>query len=235
MDFDLLEENESGDTLYIIPDVEAKVHFQSGKLAGYEFVISGYNHDTKTFEIKPFTDERGLVLPSPDDAEFQIAVGDTYKLVDIQMPESYITAAEALLYDYAIEYLTENSHPVTQFVVEVDEEYIATLPQPDGINYLFNIGDYMTVEDTALGLSEQLRITGFSRDVFRPYKYKFTLSDTSIRRKTEQRVMMGEKAHTATIQSKLHRPEAVRLINAKNILPKKMDVDGGSSINPIEL
>jgi hypothetical protein len=235
MDFDLLAENESGDTLYLIPDVEAKIHFQSGKLAGYEFIISGYTHSTFTFEIKTFTDERGLVLPNPDNTEFQPDIGDTYKLVDIQMPESYITAAEAELYDAAMEYLTANSNPVYQLVVDVDEVFISLLPQPDGINYLFDIGDYMTIVDSALKLNATVRITGFTRDVFRPYRYKFTLSDTSIQRKTERRLLIGERAHTATLRSKLNRPENVRLVNAKNILPKKGDVDGGSSINPIEL
>src|SRR5690606_6361251 len=56
MDFDLNERDETNNTVYLIQGTSAKVHFNTGNLAGYEFEIkkNGYSHDKKEFEIIPF-------------------------------------------------------------------------------------------------------------------------------------------------------------------------------------
>lgn len=51
MDFDL-NASSGGNTLYLIPGNVAKVVFQTGNLAGYEFEIDKYEHATRTFTIK---------------------------------------------------------------------------------------------------------------------------------------------------------------------------------------
>ena len=65
MNFDLNEKDLSGNTLYLIPGAAAKIHFNTGNLAGYEFEITTYDHSTKTFTLRPFTDENGYTFPSP--------------------------------------------------------------------------------------------------------------------------------------------------------------------------
>lgn len=62
--FDLNAKGSDGSTLYLLGDVAAKVKFQTGQLAGYEFDIHSYDHATRTFVLKRFTDENGMVFPS---------------------------------------------------------------------------------------------------------------------------------------------------------------------------
>lgn len=65
MDFDLCEKDDKG-TKYLISEVNAKITFISGKLAGQQFEIAqkgGYDHATKQFKLIPFTDSRGLTIP----------------------------------------------------------------------------------------------------------------------------------------------------------------------------
>ena len=47
---------------YLIAGTPAKLHFNKGNLAGYDFellALTGYNHATKCFKVKQFTDEEG--------------------------------------------------------------------------------------------------------------------------------------------------------------------------------
>lgn len=60
--FDLNEKDESGNTKYLLSETSAKVHFNTGNLAGYEFDVHSYDHTTHTFTLKKQTDERGNVF-----------------------------------------------------------------------------------------------------------------------------------------------------------------------------
>ena len=64
MDFDLNEKEADGiTTKYLVTGTAAKIHFNTGNLAGYQFEIKkgGYNHATKTFEIIPFSIETNML------------------------------------------------------------------------------------------------------------------------------------------------------------------------------
>ena len=97
MDFDLNEKDAEGNTLYLVPGAAAKVHFNTGNLAGYEFEITEYDHMSRRFTIKGFTDENGYSFPNPDNSAFQFAANDDYVLLDIDMPETYKADAEERL------------------------------------------------------------------------------------------------------------------------------------------
>ncbi|MBN8820756.1 MULTISPECIES: hypothetical protein [unclassified Spirosoma] len=169
---------------YLIPGLTAKVHFQTGSLAGYEFEITGFDPATYTFTIKPYTDDRGLVFPGSDPASpFRISAGDTYVLVDIYMPDSYVEAAEAKLLAAGQAYLADNKVPPFEYSVILDEMYLqkqANDTGPTPINNppnFFSVGDSVRLIDTALGIDRQIRIMGFTRDLTRPYRYTLTLGD----------------------------------------------------------
>ena len=88
--FDLNQKDpNTGDTLWLINDTAAKIKFQTGNLAGYEFELHSYDHATKTFVIKRFTDENGLIFPNDEQDAFTFAVGDKYIITDIRLPDSY--------------------------------------------------------------------------------------------------------------------------------------------------
>lgn len=174
MDFDL--------NSYLISGVAAKIHFQTGKLAGYEFTISSYTHSTKTFVIVPVTDERGLTVPNTTETEFQLTAGDTYKLLDIQLPASYVTTAENELLSKASAWLTANCKPVVNYDVEMDPYWIAANKHGRTDNNLYAVGDIIQLIDSNFGLNDALRILGFKRNVLKPYEYTFTLGDAPFRR-----------------------------------------------------
>ncbi|RYU93581.1 phage tail protein [Emticicia agri] len=173
MNFDL-NAKEGDNTLYLLAGTTAKVRFQTGNLAGYEFEVSDYNHTTKTFTLLVNQDQKGLQLPSSTEPAFQIEVGDTYVILDIMMPQAYINAAEEELLVKATEYLDNNSVPTVKYTLELDEFYIRDTAT--NLN-VFDVGDSVNIEDTALGINSRIQIIEFTRDILRPYKYSLTIKD----------------------------------------------------------
>jgi len=178
MDFDLNEiESDGLTTKWLIAGVPAKVHFNTGNLAGYEFDVHKYDHATKTIELIPFTDENGMKFPSETSAAFQFAPEDEYFFIDINLPQSYIEKAEAKLEAEATEYYAQNSQPQVQYGLTIDENFIKQFDGNLTVVNLFAAGDYIPVQDTDIGVDKSVRITGFTRDLLKPYKYAITLGD----------------------------------------------------------
>lgn len=48
----------------------------------------------KRFTLIPFTDNRGLTIPTTESEAYRITEGDTYKITDIHLPKSYEDDAE---------------------------------------------------------------------------------------------------------------------------------------------
>ncbi|MBA4852086.1 phage tail protein [Emticicia sp. BO119] len=174
MDFDL-NASSGGNTLYLIPGNVAKIIFQTGNLAGYEFEIEKYVHSTKKFTLKQNKDPKGIDMPSATESAFQIATGDTYVIVDIVMPQSYINAAESELEAKALEYLENNSVPTVKYSLELDEFFIKSTAETLNV---FEVGDTVNIEDVALNINSRIRIIEYTRDVLRPYKYSLVIKDT---------------------------------------------------------
>jgi hypothetical protein len=173
MDFDL--NARSGDnSLYLIDGNVAKVVFQTGNLAGYEFEIEKYVHTSKTFTIKPNKDSKGFDLPSVTETAFQIVVGDTYVIVDIMMPQSYINAAEQELEAKVLEYLDNYSVPTVKYSLELDEFYIRDTAESLNV---FEVGDTVNIEDEDLGINARIKIIEYTRNILRPYKYALVIRD----------------------------------------------------------
>ncbi|KAA6303120.1 MAG: hypothetical protein EZS26_000723 [Candidatus Ordinivivax streblomastigis] len=178
MDFDLNAKDAQGNTLWLIAGVNAKVHFNTGNLAGYEFDIHKYDHSTKTIEVVPFIDENGMKFPSETSAAFQFAPGDKYFFIDINLPDAYIIEAESKLAEAGEEYYLQNSQPQVQYGLTVDENFIKQFAGQMTVVNLFAVGDYIPVQDTDIGVDKSIRITAYNRDLLRPYKYSITLGDS---------------------------------------------------------
>ncbi|KAA0126437.1 hypothetical protein FY557_17455 [Chryseobacterium sp. SN22] len=155
MDFDLNAKNTDGSTKYLVAGTSAKVHFNTGNLAGYEFEIKkgGYDHASKTFEIIPFKNDQGQSFPDEAAAAFQFEVGDEYVILDIVMPESYITAAENELLQKGLEQFELNKTAKVSYSMEVDPEYMKKI----GVGK-FDIGDYIRIVDEPLKIDKILRV-----------------------------------------------------------------------------
>jgi len=152
----------------LLPGVTAKVTFNSGQLAGYEFEIAGYNDSTKQYVIIQYDDGNGGLFPN---ATQQIQVGDEYVVHDIEMPQSYIDDAESELTQKANEYLENNSSPNAIYSIVPHYPYLREqLIQ-------LNVGDLVTITDDDFGLTFQTRILKLTQSLANPYQYSITVGD----------------------------------------------------------
>lgn len=188
MNFDLNEKDSAGNTKWLIDGATAKVKFTTGNLAGYEFDIHKYDHATKEIQVVPFTDENGMKFPSETSAAFQFGVGDKYFFMDINLPDTYKTDAENKLLAEGNKAITEYSQPQVQYGLSIDENFIRQFAGELTVVNLFAVGDYIPVEDEDIGVNKSVRITAFTRDLLREYKYNITLGD-SVTKTTITRVI----------------------------------------------
>lgn len=178
--FDLNAKEADGvTTKYLLNGVAAKVHFNSGNLAGYEFEIAKYDHATHKITLRKFTDDRGDVFPSETSAAFQFATGNEYKIVDITLPPELISAAENELLETGTKFYDQNSQPKVQYSVSVTKAYIEKHFATDaGIVNVFVPGDYVPIKDPDIDVDKAIRIKSITRNVLAPYEYNLTISDT---------------------------------------------------------
>lgn len=188
--FDINAKNASGETLYLISGVSAKVHFNSGNLAGYEFEVHAYDHATHKFTLVKQTDDRGNVFPSETSPAFQIGKNDTYKVLDIAYSRDIEEAAEKKLAEEGNKYYDQNSQPKVQYSVSVTKAFIENkLALSDGITNVFAPGDYLPIKDDEIGVDKSIRIKSFTRNVLDPYDYSLTISDTQTKGDITTRVI----------------------------------------------
>lgn len=177
--FDLNAKDANGkSTKYLIDGTSAKIKFESGGLAGYEFDLHSYDHATKTFVINKFQDENGSVFPSETSAAFQIAVGDKYSISDIQLPDEYIDEAEEELEEEGSKYLPTVSQPQVSYKLELTEGFFTSLFGDEVETEILHVGDFIPIEDEQIGVNKAVRITQIERDLLKPHSYDITLSDT---------------------------------------------------------
>ena len=210
MDFDLSAKNEDGETLYLLPGTSAKIHFNTGGLAGYEFEVTSYNHQTKAFTIAKFEDERGQVFPEAGSNAFKISVGDKYVILDIRMPQPYIDAAEDELQTKGLQHYDENKGFHTEYELDVDERFIKSLEGSGTLINFFTPGDRIHIRDAQLGVDKAVRLSSYSRDDLNPYRYKIVLSDAVLMSSIERLISQTTESGVAIKQNRLMDPARTR-------------------------
>ncbi|SDE15119.1 phage tail protein, partial [Riemerella columbipharyngis] len=177
MDFDLNEkEKDKVTTKYLIAGTAAKLHFNKGNLAGYEFELSKYDHSTKTFSLKQFKDERGQAFPDAKATAFQFNVGDEFTLLDITMPDRYITNAENKLLQEGLKEYEKRSVNNLKYALDIDPMFLKDKGNT-GTKF-FSVGDYISIKDEALGVDKTSRIITLREDLLQEYKYNIDIADT---------------------------------------------------------
>ena len=177
--FDLNEREQDGTTTkYLIEGSTAKVTFQTGNLAGYSFDVRKYDHTTHMFVINKFTDENGMVFPSETSAAFQIAVGDKYIIEDINLPQQYITDAEARLLEQATKELEKVEQPQVSYALELDAQFFAKTFGQEVSAEVLHVGDFIRIVDEGVGVDKEVRITRIERNLLKEHSYSITLADT---------------------------------------------------------
>lgn len=153
----------------LLPGITAKVVFNTGQLAGYEFEISKFNNTTKEFTILQNKTERALEIPS---STLRPAIGDEYILVDVNMPASYVSAAEAVLKARALTLLDQVSEPQLKYQITFDPVFLRK------IEYIPAIGHLVWLSDNELEVERKIRIVSVTRNIVNEYDCKAEISDT---------------------------------------------------------
>ena len=181
MDFDLNEKDSNG-TKWLIADTTAKITFTSGYLAGQQFELKksgGYVHATKTFSLIKYTDEHGMSFPSETSESFQICVGDTYKITDINLPTAYENDAEEDLWFYGYDKFLQAKQARVQYTATFTEDFFLCHLPIDSTADIFHVGDYLPIKDTRFGVEKNIRIVKVTRNLMKQYDYTLTVSDTN--------------------------------------------------------
>lgn len=211
LDFNLLN--------YLLEGVEAKIVFKTGALAGYEFPITAYKHETKEITFGDFADSNDYILPN----ELNFAeVGDQYTLVNIKMPEAYIAAAEAELLTQAQAYLDTAKSPRVTYALSLDERFMRL----NGVE--IGLGMKVNVKDTPLGLEESIRIFSISYPLVNPKEITAQIADNIPYTVTERIIKEAAQTKTEIVNIERKREEDLRQANKqlRDLIGKIYDPDG---------
>lgn len=188
--FDLNATNASGETLYLINGVSAKIHFNTGNLAGYDFEVKSYDHATHKFTLLKTTDDRGDVFPSETSIAFQFGVGNEYKILDVAYPSDIEAEAEAKLAEVGNKYYDQNCQPKVQYGLSVTMAFLEKLVGTnDSVTNFFAPGDFLHVVDADIDVDKAIRIKSFVRNILDPYDYTLTISDITTNATITNRVI----------------------------------------------
>lgn len=160
MDFDVND--------YLLEGQTATIVFKSGDLSGIECEIWQYLDATKRFYITPFVDVDAAIRPNSVNYP---ASGDSYTIVNISMPQSYIDTAEAALQAATQAYLDKYSVPQVVYNIDIDPKHAS------GISLDLSVGDQVTIVDTDLDINSLIRISGIEFPLVNPYKIKAVIAD----------------------------------------------------------
>jgi len=169
---------------YLLPGLVAKVAFNTGQLAGYEFEVESFNNGTKIFRIQKNAEEKVLDLPS---ALIRPAIGDEYVLVDIYLPQSYIDAAEADLAVRANTLLNQLSEPQLAYNIVLDPVFVRRYSK------LLKIGDLVWILDQELELQRKIRVISVIRNIVNEFQLQVEISDT-VTAGTVQRIINAQSS-----------------------------------------
>lgn len=149
---------------HLMDGVTAKVSFETGQLAGYEFDINNYNHSTKTFTINKNTKESAIDIPS---AVLRPAVGDKYFVFDIRMPDALVLLGEQKLRYKGVEYMGQRNNEENNLTYTgvCNPLYF----KRKGL--VLKLADSVIIQDEDLEVNAQKRVVKLSRNVRNPYLY----------------------------------------------------------------
>jgi hypothetical protein len=172
MDFDVND--------YVLVDGSAKVVFLTGDLTGNEFTITSFTLSlgvTGIFNLEAITEENGYELPN---STVKAAIGDTFTIIGISMPDSYVTDAEALLEEKTIAFAEANSGPKVSFEVIVNENWV--LENDPTITP----GDDVFLSDVGVEWDDYIQVQSVEYPLVEPTNLKLILSDSTLTVATRQ-------------------------------------------------
>lgn len=116
---------------------QAKIVFNTGELAGYEFPINRYDAQNFSIYLTAITDETNRTLPQPGETPGTMipAAGDEYVIININPPVIFVTEAVTELNAAANAYMLENHVLKVNFKCIADPKFIALFMDTFGISF----------------------------------------------------------------------------------------------------
>ena len=151
------------------PGLTAQLQFRSGELMGITFDLLAGSFDNTTKEVSIIVKEEG-------DARYpsltrQPKVGDQFVLLNIDMDDSYLTAAQEELQQKGQEYLDKVSSTQWLYKLTID-------PHEYGRRgYVISVGDKIRVKDSRLGFDAKIRVSERTVQLTDPRNIELTISD----------------------------------------------------------
>ena len=154
---------------YLLEGIKAKIVFKSGDLSGNEFEVWKYDESTKRIYFNSYTDGTDAYI-FPNEI-LKPKAGDTYTLVNIEMPHNYVVLAEEELKAATQVFLDENAVPKSLYLVKIDSKF----SKSNSIS--LDAGDLVQIIDSQLGIDRAIRISEVSYPLANPYKITATIAD----------------------------------------------------------
>ena len=147
-----------------------KIAFVSGQLSSWVFGIdmTKWNNSTKEIEFVPVEDDPAYPegVPSPTRKP---AVGDKFVLLDIAMPKAYIETQEDRLKALGEQYLADANKETYNYSVSITPKFALE----NDLELI--LGGLVQVK--MAGRTDELRVSGYTRDILRGYVYEAELSE----------------------------------------------------------
>lgn len=159
-----------------IIDQKIYAYFTSGSLEGREFELTGYKYGEsfeKRFEIIAQTESVGgedvIVVPNE---YLRPAVGDTFVLTGIKLPECNITAAEEELLAEGLKYVAEHSSDTNVYDCPTNPVYCKEK------NKNYQLGQrVLLIGGIFGGEGRASRIQGYEKKLYNPYEAIYSVGD----------------------------------------------------------
>lgn len=211
IDFDINE--------YLI-NTPAKITFNTGQLAGYTFNLQSYTHSTRTIVFLKNADEKAIDVPNE---VLRPAIGDTYVLTDIMMPQEYVEGAEARLLAEAQKFLDVCSIPQVRYRIDFDPVYLRRK------KYMPVIGELIWIKDEQLNVERKIRVTATNRSIVNEWDVSVEMADV-VSYGTINRITSGLQTNAQDIEN-IQKFFANRdALNGRMVLPTTSDV---SALQPV--
>lgn len=155
-----------------ITGVTPAIVMQSGILKGQQFdiVTTSYNYASQSFKIKPNQERAGNPVPN---VTLNIQAGDTYVFIGINLPQSYVDAAESQLQSLTAAYALTESELTISYVLELDPIHVLKHNLSDKLK----LGAKVNIVNAPTGINENLRVVSVQYPLIAPELKSVQIAD----------------------------------------------------------
>lgn len=160
-----------GSSKYLVAGTAAKVHFNTGNLAGYEFEVASF--DPITSKVTLVRDQESGFPRSDAGPGGMFAAGDEYVLVDIYLPEYYIRQAEQRLLQAANSDYARLASPLAVYTIKLTRGWVQMYHHQAAD--IVTAGNFVNLHDDDTDADDDIKIKAYSRNYLTEDEYEITL------------------------------------------------------------